>query len=347
MRFDAGYLTKPFALSILFHLLVVAVTLIGWPFLAPPPPTAQPLVIVDMVKTVPKTNLAAEESQAKASSEPEQEATRRKPPPPPPPPPPAPPPPQPQQVAKAEPAPAAKPKPVVQKAEILPDKPKAVPKPTPKPVAAPKPKPKPKAEAKPKTVSIQTPVSRPQRPKQQPPKQVAQPVTRPNDLARKSQQKQKAEALNGVLQNLAEASLAKEDKKTKKATAKQDKTALAQSLTSAIGKAVKAPQTKAVAPLGLSELDRLRKHISDCWQPPIGAKGADQLKVDIQVKLEKDGTVRQAEIADRARYSSDVLYRAAANAARRAVLDCQPLPLPPEKYQLWKEFIFGFDPKFM
>ena len=68
MRFDAGYLTKPFALSILFHLLVVAVTLIGWPFLAPPPPTAQPLVIVDMVKTVPKTNLAAEESKAKASS---------------------------------------------------------------------------------------------------------------------------------------------------------------------------------------------------------------------------------------------------------------------------------------
>ena len=33
MRFDAGYLTKPFAL-ILFHPLVVAVTLIGWPFLA-------------------------------------------------------------------------------------------------------------------------------------------------------------------------------------------------------------------------------------------------------------------------------------------------------------------------
>ena len=342
MRFDTGYFTKPFALSILFHLLVVAVAVIGWPFLATPTPTAQPLVIVDMVKTVPKTNLAAADSKAKASSEPEQEATRRKPPPPPPP---APPPPQPQQVAKAEPAPA--PKPVVEKAEILPEKPKPVPKPKPKPVAAPKPKPKPKAAAKPKAVSIQTPVSRPQRPKQQQPKQVAQPATRPNELARKSQQKQKAEALNGVLQNLAEASLAKEDKKTKKATAKQDKTALAQSVTSAIGKAVKAPQSKSIAPLGLSELDRLRKHISDCWQPPIGAKGADQLKVDIQVKLEKDGTVRQAEIADRARYSSDVLYRAAANAARRAVLDCQPLPLPPEKYQLWKEFIFGFDPKFM
>ena len=345
MRFDAGYLTKPFALSILFHLLVVAVAVIGWPFLATPPPTAQPLVIVDMVKTVPKTNLAAEESQAKASSEPEQEATRRKPPPPPPPPPPAPPPPQPQQVAKAEPAPA--PKPVVEKAEILLEKPKPVPKPKPKPVVAPKPKPKPKAAAKPKVVSIQTPVSRPQRPKQQQPKQVAQPATRPNELARKSQQKQKADALNGVLQNLTQASLAKEDEKIQKATAKQDKTALAQSLSSAIGEAVKAPQTALIAPLGLSELDRLRAHISSCWEPPIGAKGADRLKVDIKVQLEKDGTVKQAEIADQSRYRTDVQYRAAANAARRAVLACQPLPLPPEKYQTWKEFIFGFDPKFM
>ena len=32
MRFDAGYLQSRLR-SILFHLLVVAVTLIGWPFL--------------------------------------------------------------------------------------------------------------------------------------------------------------------------------------------------------------------------------------------------------------------------------------------------------------------------
>ena len=115
--------------------------------------------------------------------------------------------------------------------------------------------------------------------------------------------------MNGVLQNLAEVKLAKEDEKTQKAIAKQNRTSIAQSLTNAIGEAVKAPQTASIAPLGLSELDRLRAHISSCWQPPIGAKGADQLKVDIQVKLEKDGSVKQAEIADRQRYGSDVLYR--------------------------------------
>lgn len=345
MRFDAGYITKPFVLSILFHLLVVTLALVGWPFLTTPPPTAQPLIIVDMVKTVPNTNLAAADSKAKASPDPKQEATRRKPPPPPPPPPPAPPPPE--TVAEADPQPAPTPKPVAQDAEILPEKPVAKPKPKPKPVAAPKPKPEPKAAAKPKVVNIQTPVSRPQRPKKQLPVKVAAPATRPNDLAKNSRQKQKADAMSGVLQNLAEANLAKEDKKTQKATAEQDKTALAQSVSSAVGKAVKAPEKTSVAPLGLSELDRLRAHISSCWEPPIGAKGADQLKVDIKVQLEKDGSVKQAEIEDRARYGSDVLYRAAANAARRAVLDCDPLPLPPEKYQQWKEFIFGFDPKFM
>ena len=334
MRFGAGYLTKPVVLSILFHLFVVTALMIGWPFLVKPTPTAQPLVIVDIVKLAPKTNLLEQASKAKASSEPEQEETRRKPPPPPPAAP-SPPAAEPEASTTPEPVPVAKQ--VAETAEILPEKSAAKPKPKPKPVAT----------LKPKTVAIKTPVSRPKRPERLKQKQVEESAKRQNELTRKSQQKQKADALSGVLQNLTQASLAKEDKKTQKATAKQNKTALAQSLSSAIGEAVKAPQTAMIAPLGLSELDRLRAHISNCWEPPIGAKGADQLKVDIQVHLEKDGTVKQAEIADQSRYRSDVQYRAAANAARRAVLACQPLPLPPEKYQTWKEFIFGFDPKFM
>ena len=91
----------------------------------------------------------------------------------------------------------------------------------------------------------------------------------------------------------------------------------------------------------------MRAHISSYWTPPVGAKGAEKLEVDIKIKLEKDGSVYRAEIVDQSRYKSDVLYRAAANAARRAILESQPLPLPPEKYQLWKEIIFVFDPQFM
>ncbi len=342
MRVEAEYSTKPVVLSILFHLCVVTATMIGWPFLMKPAPTAQPLVIIDVVKLAPDTNLPAQSGKAKASPEPEQEATRRKPPPPPPPPP-TPPSPATDNVASATPAT----KPTSQTAEILPETLKAKPQAILKPVAVPKPNPKSKIAAQAKTVSIKTPISRPKPLEPSKQKQASELAKQLNKLAKKSQQKQKADAMNGVLQNLADAKLAREDEKTQKAIAKQDRTSIAQSLTDAIGQAVKAPQTSSIAPLGLSELDRLRSHISSCWQPPIGAKGADQLKVDIQVKLEKDGSVKKAEIADRQRYGSDVLYRAAANSARRAVLDCQPLPLPPEKYQFWKEFIFGFDPKFM
>ena len=342
MRFYAVRITKPVVLSILFHLFVVTAIMFGWPYLVKPTPTAQQLVIVDIVQLAPKTNLSSQAGKAKASPEPEKEATRRKPPPPPPP---APPSPSAESEVSAPPESVPAPQPNVQTAEILPAKPVAKPKPKPKPVTASKLKPK--SATKRKTVNIKTPVSRPKRPERPKQKQVVEQAERLNELTRRSQQKLKADALNGVLQNLAQANLAKEDKKNQKATAKKDKTELAQSLSSAIGKATQTPQKTLVAPLGLSELDRLRAHISGCWEPPVGAKGADQLKVDIQVELEKDGTVKLAEIADKSRYGSDVQYRAAANAARRAVLACQPLPLPPEKYQIWKEFIFGFDPKFM
>ena len=343
MRIEAEYSTKPVMLSILFHLCVVTATIIGWPFLVKPAPTAQPLVIIDVVKLAPDTNLSAQSGKAKASPEPEQEATRRKPPPPPPPPPPpTPPSPATDNVASATPAP----KPISQTAEILPEMPKAKPKPILKPIAAPKRKPKLKKAAQPKPVNIKTPISRPKRPTPSKQEQASELAKQLNELAKKSQQRQKADAMNGVLQNLAEAKLAKEDEKTQKAIAKQDTMSLAQSLNSAIGEAIKAPTTS-IAPIGQSEIDRLRAHISSYWTPPVGAKGAEKLEVDIKIKLDKDGSVYQAEIVDQSRYKSDVLYRAAANAARRAILESQPLPLPPEKYQLWKEIIFVFDPQFM
>ena len=104
MRVDAEYSTRPVVLSILFHLCVVTVIMIGWPFLTKPAPTAQPLVIIDVVKLAPDTNLSAQSGKAMASPEPEQEATRRKPPPPPPPPP-TPPSPATDNAASATPAP--------------------------------------------------------------------------------------------------------------------------------------------------------------------------------------------------------------------------------------------------
>ena len=80
---NLSLLTRPLVQSMLFHILVVMLGLISWPFLQEKDTNAQPLIIVDVVATLPKTNLA-DSSAAKSSPEPEQEATRKKPPPPPP-----------------------------------------------------------------------------------------------------------------------------------------------------------------------------------------------------------------------------------------------------------------------
>ena len=112
-------------------------------------------------------------------------------------------------------------------------------------------------------------------------------------------------------------------------------------MTDAIGEAVKAPQTSSIAPLGLSELIGCAR-TSLVVGSRCRSKGADQLKFDIQVKLEKDGSVKQAEIADRQRYGYDVLYRAAAGQTKRAYWIVS-LCLCRRKNTNLEKFIFGFD----
>jgi hypothetical protein len=324
MQRMAQFIRQPVALSLGFHVLVFTLFTVGWPILTSEETDTQPLIVVDIVSTVPSTNLAGADSGGKAADV-EQEETLKKPPPPPPPPAPVPKP-----VAQAKSVPKAPPKPVADAAEILPSKIVSAPAARPKPEA-------PKAVKK----SVSAPVSRPKPPQK---KVTPVPKAKPNKLAEQSRQKEKADALNGLLQNLAEATQAKEAEENQKAQKKALNKQLAQNLTAAVGDALKTPSNSSIMPLGVSDIDRLRSHISKYWTPPVGAKGASQLKVDIFVKLERDGTVTRAEIVDKSRFNRDKLFSVAARAARSAILEASPLPLPAEKYELWKEFIFGFDP---
>ena len=97
----------------------------------------------------------------------------------------------------------------------------------------------------------------------------------------------------------------------------------------------------------MSELDSLRRQLSQCWGVMSGAKFAEDLVVDIKLTVNPDRTIRDAVISDQLRYMSDSYFRAAADSAVRAVRDprCNPLDLPPEKYDLWKSIIITFDPR--
>ena len=98
-----------------------------------------------------------------------------------------------------------------------------------------------------------------------------------------------------------------------------------------------------------SEMDALGMHMRKCWIIPAGLRDARNIRVPIKINVAADGTVQKAEIMDKSRMAKDPAYRSAAESARRAVLhpQCNPLPIPPKKYDQFKEFIFNFDPKEM
>jgi outer membrane biosynthesis protein TonB len=97
--------------------------------------------------------------------------------------------------------------------------------------------------------------------------------------------------------------------------------------------------------MSVNEIDALRARIADCWTPPPGGLGADQIVVKLRLKLNEDGTlVGYPTVANS---GSSPFFQAAADSAVRAVYQCQPYELPKAKYALWREMILNFDPSDM
>jgi len=101
--------------------------------------------------------------------------------------------------------------------------------------------------------------------------------------------------------------------------------------------------------LTISEEDALRRQVEQCWNPPVGARDAQNLIVEIIIDVNPDRTVADTEIVDKLSYASNPFFRAAADAAVRAVRNpkCNPLELVPENYDQWKRINFTFDPRDM
>lgn len=112
-------------------------------------------------------------------------------------------------------------------------------------------------------------------------------------------------------------------------------------------KAVELKKNSKMEMLSTTDIDNLRLHVSRCWDPPIGSVGEDNLIVDIAVELDPEGNVQRAIVENKLRFNTDRIFRVAAEEAVRALRECSPLPLPPEKYDSWKNFIFSFDPRFL
>jgi hypothetical protein len=103
-----------------------------------------------------------------------------------------------------------------------------------------------------------------------------------------------------------------------------------------------------VSQLEQRELVRIvKQHMSRCWRIEPGARDAHELVVGVKVLMNRDGSVRAVTISDLNRMASDAFYRSAAENARRAILSCQPFPLPVKRYEVWQDMRFTFNPREM
>ena len=259
--------------------------------------------------------------------------------------------------ARPEPPPAAA------KPTVTPPAPPPPPKPEPQPPAPPQPPPEPKAEVpdvpkphekpvppKPEPPKVEPPKPEPPPPakppeKKPPEKKVEKPPEKPPEKKPPDKPAAVTDPLASVLNNI--------DKLKKDLAAKQPP---AKPTPAALPGTAKPSAATGTAPMVSDRLtgpqeDALRSQIGHCWNVDPGARNARDMIIDVVIEVNPDRTVAKAEIAEksRARMYTDPAYRAAAESALRAVKNprCQPLALPPEKYDMWRRITFTFNPKDM
>ena len=222
-----------------------------------------------------------------------------------------------------------KPKPVEKPPE---EKPKPAPAPTNTAEAPQKPvldKPKPVEKPKPPEPVKDDSIPDPDKKAEEKPK------PKPKEPEKKPEiQQEQKEAFNSVLKNLMTAEPVAAEKKMEAPT---------------VGD-TPSPMASLTDRLAVNEITaRLSKQLSYCWNVLAGAKYAENQIVTIRINVNPDRTVRNAQVIDQMRYNTDTYFRAAADSALRALKHpyCTPLDLPTDKYDIWKEIDFNFDPSLM
>jgi hypothetical protein len=101
--------------------------------------------------------------------------------------------------------------------------------------------------------------------------------------------------------------------------------------------------TGPVADMSQSELDALTSAVTQCFNPPVGAAGIEQMVVPLRVEFTIDGDLAGPPVVKAV--PAGPAGQAVADAAVRAVQRCAPYPfLPKEKYATWQVVNMNFMP---
>ena len=314
---DSAGMRTPAVASAVVHASVLVVAFIGLPdfFRQPPPLEPEPVMVefeaIDKNAAAPKVG----NPPPQPKDAPIAEETTKAPPPKTADPPPAPPPPKPVEEAAVQPPPPppkppeqAKPEPPKPAEETVALKPK---EPEPPKVEKPPEPPKPAPEVK----------------KVEPPKPTPPPPPKP------PAPKTVDSMVDDILKNQQSPNKVQTPEQQPKPPPQVTRQAPA------------APQLAAV--VTASEVEGVRQKIRPCWNFPAGVKDQNALIVTLIVQMNQNGTPVKADFKDTGRYNNDPAYRAAADAAHRAIMNpvCQPWPLAPEKFANWRTITFNFDPR--
>lgn len=90
----------------------------------------------------------------------------------------------------------------------------------------------------------------------------------------------------------------------------------------------------------------IKSQMTECWRPPGTAGGTEAPVVTVRWFMKVDGTLNgEPQVISAPPSTAGQVY---AEAAVRAVKSCQPLRLPPDKYEGgWKQIDWTFDPREM
>ena len=158
----------------------------------------------------------------------------------------------------------------------------------------------------------------------------------------KIKNKQKVNLAKGILKTLTKQQVKQEKIKKEKRNINKDVLNKIKTIAGNSRRQVQQTEIK----LSQTDINRIQMHVTKYFNL---SYSATEVKIIIPLKISAntDGTIKSARIVDRSSYEKNKFYRAAADAARRAVLDSSPLPLPKGKEKKFQNFIFDFNTSFI
>ena len=158
----------------------------------------------------------------------------------------------------------------------------------------------------------------------------------------KIKNKQKENLAKGILKTLTKPKIQQEKIKKEKTNSNQE---VLNKIKTLVGNSNRQVQQKEIK-LSQTELNKIQNHVQKFWKLSYGASEVKAI-ITLKISTNTDGTVKSVSIYDKNLYQKDKFFRATADAARRAVLDSSPLPLPKGKEKKFKDILMDFNTAFI